>query len=40
MTGIESSGCRPFTDGGFKRQDDGTELAGWRIAAFSPDNFV
>ena len=29
-----------FTDGSFKRQADGCELAGWGIAAVSPDNFV
>ena len=40
MTGIESPGYRLFTDGGFKRQPDGSEMAGWRIAAVSLDNFV
>ena len=40
MTGIEAPGWRLFTDEGFKRQVDGTELARWGIAAVSPDNFV
>ena len=40
MTGIESPGWRLFTDGGFKRQDDGPEIAGWGIATVSPDHFV
>ena len=40
MSGIGSPGWRRFTDGGFKRQVDGTELAGWGTAAVSPDNFV
>ena len=40
MTGIESPGWRLFTDGGSKRQVDGGEFAGWRLAAASPDNFV
>ena len=39
MTGIESHGWRPFRDVGLKRVD-GTEMAGWGIAADSPDNFV
>ena len=29
MTGIESPDERLFTDGGFKRNIDGTEMAGW-----------
>ena len=33
MTGIESPGCRLFTE-----TPDGTEMAGWEIAAVSPDN--
>ena len=40
MTGIESPDWRLFTDGGLKRQIDGTEMAGWRIAVVSPENFV
>ena len=40
MTGIASPGWKVFTDGGCKRQMDGTVLAGWRIAAVSPDDFV
>ena len=40
MTGIESPGLKLYTDEGSKRQVDGGELAGWRLAAASPDNFV
>ena len=40
MTGIASPGWKVFTDGGCKRQMDGTVLAGWGIAAVSPDDFV
>ena len=40
MTGIESPGWRLCTDGGFKRQVDGTELTGWRTAAISHDNIA
>ena len=40
MTGIDSPSWRLFTDGGFLRQVVGSDLAGWRFAAVSPDNFV
>ena len=40
MAGNESPGWRPFTDGGFKRQIYGTEVAGWGVAVVSPDSFV
>ena len=40
FTGIESPGWRLLTDGGFERIPDGTDAAGWRIAAVSPDNLV
>ena len=40
MTGIESTGWRLFTDGGCKRNPDGTDAAGWGIAAVSPENIV
>ena len=40
MTGIESPGWRLLTDGGLRRQPDGSELAGWRVSDVSPDNFV
>ena len=38
MTGTESPDLRLITDEGFKRQADGSELAGWGIAAVSPDH--
>ena len=38
MTGIDSPGWRLLTDGRFKRQPDGSELAGWGNAAVSLDN--
>ena len=31
MSRIESPCWRPFTDGGFKRQVDGLDVAGWGI---------
>ena len=41
MTGTASPAWRLFTDGRFlKRQVDGTDSAGWRIAAVSPNNFI
>ena len=40
LTGIESVGWRLFTDGGFKRNPDGTDAAGEGIAAVSHDNLV
>ena len=40
LTGNDSPDWRLFTDGGFERQVDGSDLAGWGIAAVSPDNFV
>ena len=40
LTGNDSPDWRLFTDRGFKRQVDGSGLAGWRIAAVSPDDFV
>ena len=40
MTGTESPGWRLLRDGGVKRQIDGTEMAGWGLAAVSPDNCV
>ena len=40
MSGIESPGWRLLTNGGFKRRPTGSEMAGWRIAAVSLDNFV
>ena len=40
MTGIESPDWRLFTDRGFERRADGTDLASWGIAAVSLDNFV
>ena len=40
MTGIVSLGWRVFTDGGFKRRADGTDLAGWEIAVDSPGTVV
>ena len=40
MTGIESPGWRLFTDGGFKRNSDDTEMACWGAAIVSPENFV
>ena len=40
MTGIESPGWRLFTDGGLKRNPNGTDAAGSGIAALSPDNVV
>ena len=39
-TGIESPAGRLFTDGAFKRNIDGTEMAGWGVAIVSPENFV
>ena len=39
LTGNESPGWRLFTDVGFKRDADGTELAGWGVAIVSPENF-
>ena len=39
-TKIESPGWRLLTDGSFERHPDGTEAAGWGIAAVSPDNCV
>ena len=40
LTGNNSPDWRHFTDGGFERQVGGSDLAGWGIAAVSPDNFV
>ena len=40
MKGIDSPRWRLFSDVSFQRQTDGSELAGWRIAAVSADNFV
>ena len=40
MIGIDSSGWRLFSDGSFQRQPDGSELAGWGIAAVSRENVV
>ena len=40
LTGSVSPDWRLFTDGGFERQVDGSDLAGWGIAAVSPDNVV
>ena len=40
MTGIESPGWRLFTDGGFERNIDGTEMASWSVAVLSPESFV
>ena len=37
LTGFESPGWRLFTDGGFKRNIDGTELTCWVVAAVSPE---
>ena len=37
LTGIESPGWRLFTEGGFERNIDGTEMAGWRVAVVSPE---
>ena len=40
MTGIKSTGWRPFTDGGFKRNVEGTDAAGWGIAPVSRANAI
>ena len=40
MTGIQSPSWRLFSDEGFKRQVNFTEMSGWGIAAVSLDNFV
>ena len=40
LTGNDSPDWRHFTDGGFERQVDGSDLADWRIAFVSPDNVV
>ena len=40
MKGIDSPRWRLFSDVSFQRQTDGSELAGWRIAGVSADNFV
>ena len=37
LIGFEFTGWRLFTDGGFKRNIDGTLLAGWVIAAVWPE---
>ena len=39
-TGIKSTGWRPFTDGGFKRNVEGTDAAGWGIAPVSRANAI
>ena len=40
LTGSGSPSWRLFIGGGFERQVGGSDLAGWGIAAVSPDNFV
>ena len=40
LTGFESPGWRLFTDGGFKRTVDRTEMAGWGVAVGSRENVV
>ena len=40
LTGIEFTSWRLFTDGSFKRNPDGTDAAGWGIAAVPPENTV
>ena len=40
LTSVESPDRRLFADGGFKRDIDGTEMAGWGVAIVSPENLV
>ena len=40
LTGIESLVWRLSTECGFKRNMDGTEMAGWGVAIVSPEKFV
>ena len=40
LPGIEFPGWRLFTEGGLKRNINGTEIACWSVAVLPPGNFV
>ena len=40
LAGIESPGWKLVTDGGFRRNINGNDLAGWSAAIVSPENLV